>query len=335
MLRRALAIGLLTVGMAGWSSPVHGQYGQMPGGDPCLPPPVAADWVREPCWEIATDLLWLGRGHAAPEALLIADVGGTQIDVLSASDLQFEISAGVHSELIVHRSEGWGYELGYLSAFDQRARRSISIDPATPNLNSVTYQFFGVTGGADTAYGTEYQSDLQSGELNLRLREWGGLVPVVGVRWYQLTEELELFEAAAPSSGVLSEVDNDLFGVQAGIRAPLWTRGGWFRVETTIKLGLFAIETNLYADTHTAAGPTLVLDRSFDSTAVASEIHLTAVWQVSDWLAFRAGYTGIWLTDVALAADQSDNFDLATGAGVLDRSTLAMHGGHIGFAVAW
>jgi hypothetical protein len=288
-----------------------------------------------PHWKFTADLLWLGRTHADPQTLLVADIGGLQIGLLDASDLQFEISAGVRSQMIVQRPAGWGYELGYLGVFDQHSHRSVSIDPTTPNLNSVTDRFFGTAGGTATAYTVDYQSDLNSAELNLRLGEWWGFVPVVGGRWFRLDEQYEMFETPTPTTGVLSEVTNDLVGAQAGFHKPLWCRGGWFHVETTIKFGAFQNQTDLYADAHDAGGPLVSLERSFEGTSFAAEVHLTAIWQFSEHAAFRAGYTGLWLTDVALALDQSDDFDLVTGQGTLDRGTVAMHGGHLGFEVRW
>ncbi len=285
-------------------------------------------------WTASADFLWLNRTRGKDLPLVIADVNGFSIPVLDVKHLGFNVNGGARTRLAKQFESGRELEFIYLGVFDQTARQTVSVDPTVPLLNSVTYRFFGNIGGNDTAYRAEYQSDLHSAEANLRFACWNGFVPLVGFRWLHLSEALELHEVATPGDGARAEIRNDLVGAQLGLHKELWTYATT-RIDATLKLGFFQNEVDLYADQHTGGIPVATLDRSFSQTATMGEVHITFVWQPCPYLAIRAGYSGLWLNDVPIVANQLDRFSLATGLGSLQRSTVGFHGGHVGFEAKW
>jgi hypothetical protein len=254
---------------------------------------------------------------------------------MDVSDLSFDVSGGLRTGISRGFDSGRRLELNYLGLIDQTARQTISVDPGIPLLNSVTHRFFGNAGGNALAYQADYQSDLHSAELNLQLNPYNGFVPLVGMRWLYLGERIDLFEVLTPTSGALAELRNNMFGAQVGFHKILWGEGRWLRTELTMKTGVFHNTIDMHGDVHTAVGPSLAIDREFTGTAALGEIHLTTVWQVTRFLKVRAGYSGLWLNDISFAADQMDNFNIATGQGTLERAHARFHGGHVGFEVDW
>ena len=141
---------------------------------------------------------------------------------------------------------------------------------------------------------------------------------------------LRVYESATPDNLSIARMENDLVGGQMGFHTGLWDRGKWFRVEATAKSGVFHNFVDLYAGQQTTAGPLNGFKRRFETTSVAGEINVTAIAQVTDCIAITFGYTGLWLADIGLVPDQSNNFDLATGQGNLDVNGVSYQGGHVG-----
>lgn len=291
-----------------------------------------------PCdtsWSVSAEFLWLGRSRPDAHTLLVTDIGGLQLPSMDIRDLGFDTDGGVRTRIARTWESGRELEILYFGIYDQTGRQAINIDPATAFLNSVTYRFFGSAGGTATAYSAEYQSDLNSAEVNLRLLPRYGLTPLVGIRWLQLTEDLELVETATPTTGAFASVANDLTGLQVGLEADLWNRDDRLRIETSIKMGLYGNDIGLVASEQNAGVPFSALNRSFEQTSTVTEVRMTFVYRPCPYLAFRVGYSGLWMSDLATIGDQLSRFNIGTGAGALQSSTVGFHGGHMGFEWNW
>jgi hypothetical protein len=256
----------------------------------------------QPRWAASANFLWMGRNRADQLGVVFSDIGGTFFNELDVNDFGFNVGGGVSTSLTRQLESGRELEIRYLGVFDQTAPNSAYVDPTIVGFNSVFYLFFGNLGGTDNEYSAEYQSDLHSAEANLSFECRHGFVPFAGIRWMHVGEEFELWEVVAPSNGVLAETRNDLIGAQLGLQKDLWTHDR-IRIETIVKLGVSHNSIDLHADEHTGGVPTAVLDRSFGETATAGEVQVTVVWQPYPHLAFRAGYNGLWLNDVAAVAN--------------------------------
>ena len=79
-----------------------------------------------------------------------------------------------------------------------------------------------------------------------------------------------------------------------------------------------------------AGVPFSALDRDFSRTSVVAELRITYVYQPCPYLAFRVGYSGLWMNDVAIVGNQLNSFNIGTGAGTLQTSTVGFNGGHLG-----
>ena len=178
----------------------------------------------------------MGRTRSRQHTLFVTDIAGLQIPSMDARDLSFDTDGGVRTRIARKLSSGRELEILYFGIYDQSGRQAINVDPATPFFNSLTYRFFGSAGGTATAYSAEYQSDLNSAEVNTRLLPRYGLTPIVGLRWLKLEEQLELTETATPTTGAFATATNDLVGVQFGVEADIWNRADRMRLETAVKL---------------------------------------------------------------------------------------------------
>ncbi len=282
-----------------------------------------------PTYSVAADLIWLSRSRARQQSIIFAPGGLGFSQALNARDLLFDVEAGVRGEIAFDLPNGRGLELGYFGIFDQAATADLS----DPNMFFTLYNVFPLV--LTNGYTVNYESELHSGELNWRLCECLAFRPLVGVRWIRHSEDFDVLDTSNAGLHMLSDVSNNLVGAQLGFDVCLWDRGGWFRVEATMKSGLYHNAMNLHADVRDAAGVVFRLDRDFDATAFSGEIGVTAVWQVTPHLALRFGYHGLWLARVALAPDQANDFDIVTGAGNVDLGPLNYQGGTMGLEVTW
>ena len=247
----------------------------------------------DPQWlSISADLIWLGRSRVE-------------------DDVPFDVKAGVQGSIAFGDPEGRALEMGYFGVVDQ---------PGDVIFVS----------GADTFH-LGYESHLHNVDFNYRLDPYWRITPLVGFRWIHQAETYQVEDVATPTSMSIDEVRNDLIGAQLGFKMPLWDRGGWFRAELLCKAGAYHNEMNLRSDFR-IAGASLYGTSNFNTVSYAGEVHLSAVWQVHRHLLFRTGYVGLWLTDVAAAAD---NLNVALGSAPWQLGQVNYHGGQLGLEMRW
>jgi len=220
---------------------------------------------------------------------------------LRRSDLfDFDVAGGLRIGYGYRTGNCTAYEFGYLGVFDQSA----STD-------------FG-------NYDVRYSSDLNSFEANLvrcsssshcagRSTEWLG-----GFRYLNLEEDLVL---SSVNYGL--EVENNLYGVQAGARLRR-CRGCW-SWEATGKAGIFAndMERTGFRGDET-------------DVAFVGDLNFTAIYRLSGVWGLRAGYNLIWLEGVALAPDQLEvGNSFGTRRHVADNGGVFLDGVNVGLEARW
>jgi hypothetical protein len=154
-------------------------------------------------------------------------------------------------------------------------------------------------------------SEFKSFELNRRFPTDGRLQWLMGFRWVEWNDTLGLSGSSFLSPqpvAIGNEASNDLYGMQIGFDSILWRSGGRFWIEGLGKAGAFYNNSNQFTsvssdllDPPLAAGGTGTARAAF-----VGELGVTGVWQVTDWLALRTGWTAFWLGGLALAPNQLD-----------------------------
>ena len=72
-----------------------------------------------------------------------------------------------------------------------------------------------------------------------------------------------------------------------------------------------------------------------NNTAFLGEIGLVGVYQLTDTIALRAGYQLMWLDGVALASEQVQASNFATGTGADVHGDVFFHGALLGVEAQW
>ena len=145
-----------------------------------------------------------------------------------------------------------------------------------------------------------YGSDLTNAEINGRhaVTPWLGFIG--GFRWIELDDRASLNSGGPLIASFNRRIstDNTLLGGQLGFDYLLFDMGGVFRVDTTLKIGVFNNEMTL-ASAGFGAG-----NRTENHTTVAGDFQLRGVWQIAPNLSVTGGYYLLGLNDVALAPEQ-------------------------------
>jgi hypothetical protein len=150
---------------------------------------------------------------------------------------------------------------------------------------------------------------------------------VAGFRMLGLDEQ---FRTGSTLTGPLwtdTTTNNVLCGGQIGAEPVFWNRCGWFRLEGLVKAGLFgncAHQRTLFP----TAGQGLE-SRADSVPAFVGELGLTGVCKLNNCWSFRGGYEVLWITNTALAPDQSASVQSVTGGltgYINDKATAFYHG---------
>jgi hypothetical protein len=184
-----------------------------------------------------------------------------------------------------------------------------------------------------------YSSRLFNAEANYK-QTIEGLTLLAGFRWFNLSEKFDLNSHRAlfsESSDYQVSATNNLIGLQAGAGYS----AQWGRLNLGI-LGKFGVFGNV-ASQHALLrdfGNTQI-DRQYRAAAapvsVLGEIGANATFQVTDWMALRAGYRFIGVDNLALAPSQLDLNGPAVGAPpfIYPHNFLLLHGANAGIEIRW
>jgi hypothetical protein len=287
-----------------------------------------------PLYAFSAEMLWLSRTAADANQSIItgADLVATT-NVVRMADLILPTEAGVRASLLLGPPTGRYFEFTYAGIFDQ----DTSVTVAPNAVLQTTQRFFGANSTlfAGFQHTATYESDLHSAEFNVWSDgEYWRLRPFFGARWIQQEEFFQVFETQTPGNGGLAGFSNNLIGLQSGFATVLYQRADWFHVQATAKGGVYHNGMDLDASWNAGGVPVATLDRESNGTSCSGQIDLTAVWQLTPYLNFHVGYTGLWLTEVGLVGNQNDNFDILTGTGELDLGGVSYQGGHLGVTLA-
>lgn len=248
---------------------------------------------------------------------------GSATAVLDTSGLPLGAAAAFRFKWTFESDCGTDLQLAYLGSHGFQSSTVVSGTDVRGVL------FDGSTGTASASQTTEYESLLDSGELNLRTREWSRVAAIAGLRVVQV-EDLIRYTNDSDTSAY-SSADNELYGVQFGAEGILF-RSGRISIEGTVKAGVFYNNLDVVMDTSNVD-----FTERFHKTAFVGEANLFMRYHFTPFFSLRAGYQGIWLDGVALIPDQFDDFTVVGNSadGRPDLTTIEYHGGLIGLEATW
>ncbi len=326
-MKRLLSLALIACGLVLGPARSHADNGFFAGENPAAESFLQSGsdvWGRInpqfggfPTVSIATDVVVLQRSAPASQAILFDALDNPLLD---AADLGSPSQAGARINLTFFDHWDWDFMFDMLVMGDMTSRRSV--DPSG-GVNLYFYQ--GVA--ADPVDTALFRSDLDSGEFNVRRRLSSMLALLGGVRYVELSEELN-FNEGGGLGGYTSQSDNRLLGGQLGAEGvlPLW---GYGRLFATGKYGIYNNRYNVAAQAESGGVPISIRIRD-DMTSYVGEFN--AGWEVHTvpCMTLRFGYQALWLTDVALTTDQLNQYSIFNSVGSVRRGHPVYHGGFIG-----
>jgi hypothetical protein len=297
--------------------------------DPTMPSDLTRSNVstwrsRPPRLQFTLDLLVLDRTGQDSDPLLFDTQTGAVL--LNTGDVLDDPEAGLRAGVILMDDSSYDIEFGFLGldTFENVVTRT--------SPNPIGFAFFGgLPANPQQSYSVSYESDLASGEINLRRRLGPQVTWLAGFRFLELREQFDILNG---QRGFFSETDNDLYGFQLGGEAQL------FRLRrsllfTTVKAGVYYNNADVTAAAASGSGAVLRFIDDEDTAAFVGDFAVGMLIPMGPSADLRIGYQGLFLDGVGLAPDQLDDFSLFTASGTLDESSIYYHGGFIGVDLFW
>jgi len=288
--------------------------------------PVDQSQVAPPRWTVSADVIILDR-IGSVNRTLVERVPGTVpplnlsttpgTEALNSNNFRQGFSPGPRIDVIRHGDSGYALEVLYFQTAGWSSARSVGPDnPPDWLVMRAPGGFLQTQDHSYQAMAWEYDTKLYNAELNVRWNPYSRLALLAGFRWVQLSENLQ--GSLVPSEGFPpfwnTSTTNNLYGLQIGADGKIWERGR-FSLNGLIKAGAYVN----HAQESTGVSIFKVVRPSYTATndaAFVGEIGLQCKYQVSKWLALKAGYEALWLEGVALAPGQIQETYLTPPAAV-------------------
>ena len=279
-----------------------------------------------PSWTANIGYVYLWRERTGSDFAILEDAADNPL--FTADRFDFDAKSGMDVSVMRDNGCGRGLQVRYLGLEQYSASETVDLGAfrAATNPNQTSATIF-------SAYTHRLESELHSIEL-LTSRCCGNMQVFGGFRYISLEERLSSIAVNNLPPSLFFEADNDLYGFELGANGELWNNCRCLSIEGLAKVGIYHNDVSASAlDTDTASGGSG--QASGSETAFASELAVTAVYDVRCNLSLRAGYQMLFIDGVALAADQVPNTgDLNVGlnnADVrIDSSSIFFHGLNVG-----
>jgi hypothetical protein len=220
---------------------------------------------------------------------------------------------------------GWTVEGRYFSTKD-------SSSLFLPSISTFRTDGIGVTilGGGSIA--TQSQTNLQSVEANITKQVFGGLTLIGGVRRVELSDSIDMQITSPGIFNNWSET-NVLNGVQGGAKFAFLAPVIPLELDLTGKSGVYTNNaSNTFVSAIVGGAQDAVKQRS-----TVSEVDLTATYHIGQHIGLQAGYTGLWLNNVALAGAAANSTTQVAGgtSSPLKNGNLMYNGVTIGGEISF
>jgi hypothetical protein len=170
----------------------------------------------------------------------------------------------------------------------------------------------------------DYDSRLDSTELNIRLDRADWLTVLAGFRWIELGDDLATNFGGGATHDV--NVNNHLYGAQIGADVAVLRRSR-FTIDWFGKAGIYGNSADQFTTVRGVAGAVPSLSASDSQAAFVGEMDLTLRYELNCHWSLLGGYRALWLDGIALAPDQLQTSNLVTGAATLDESSHPIYHG--------
>ncbi len=272
---------------------------------------------QDPVWtgRVEALMLWRDAPQSAPLYDFVdPETGDPAGRALGASDFSSGMAAGPRFAIFRHTGDMGAIEFNFLRVQSFTATRSLAtledgyFDAQPRGLyccDSLTPR--------DAVSGT-LSSSLQSAEVNRRFPTDGRIGWLMGFRWVEWNDGLGLQSLTVPdlipsyTNSYLTRTSNDLYGLQIGADSILYGPGRPFRIEGIGKAGIFyndASQASRFSTTDPSVDPdVLAVSTSTGRAAFVGELGVTGVYDLTDRISIRAGYTIFWLGGLAMAPAQ-------------------------------
>ena len=315
------------------------------------------------------DVLFLERANSAGPLAVVGPFGGNAgAPVITAGDVRYPTFAGLRLFQGWRTCEDWGCEVGYLGAWGMHADALATAPDGSLALPGQLGLVAGSGFDAATAIRPVTDAVLNSVELNLfssRIhdgchrhdplpwrRSWDALRGstmtadwILGIRWAGLDEAATLDVTALTSTpppvfrttGYRVTSSSHLVGPQIGHRRRVewgdWALEGWAKA---------ALAASFLAQSQgSVVGPFDLVEirepRSGSRTGVGmiGDLNLAVVRRFGDHVGLRAGYSLLWFSGVAPAANQWDFTNTASSGTSVVIDTVFLHGATLGLEATW
>jgi hypothetical protein len=265
-------------------------------------------------WTAQVDALFLWQG-AIPSRPLFSD-SITNATVLNANQAQSPVSVAPRYAIMFHRDSCRAFEINYFQIQSFAGDASVGPGPNPYASNNVP----GVPVNDVTEAGVATTASLKSWEFNLRRSNGGIITWLAGFRWVEWNQQMAIADLnTGGTTGVdtyYANTGNNLYGGQLGADMMLWNAGRKLKVNGIAKGGLFYNHqayqtTSLGGDQTDNFYPSYTLSATKDAPSFFGEVALIGEYKLTNWLAWRAGYTLFWLGGIATPANQLGLSDFA------------------------
>ncbi|HEX3998995.1 MAG TPA: BBP7 family outer membrane beta-barrel protein [Pirellulales bacterium] len=210
-------------------------------------------------------------------------------------------------------------------------------DLTIPGALGTVLTDLGSAAGGTSAITTSYTSRFDSTEFNF-VRPYANIQFLAGVRYIEVNDKYDINGAssAVSASDYTINSHNHLLGPQLGVRGQWQISRLQFDIES--KAGVFANSAAQHQTVNDADNTVTLVSAGSSNTELsfAGEVSAYMTYPVFSFLTAKLGYTGLWISDLALAPNQVDFTNTAaTGTALNAHESVIIHGFNAGVEARW
>jgi hypothetical protein len=296
-----------------------------------------------PTWTATADAIILQRSSATGQSLLN---DSTSEALYNSSNFDLPFAAGPRLSLTRHNVDGHDIELTYFGINGGNATASFT-DSSIPSGLALLQRDIDTLPVSSVSL--EEHSSIYSSELNVRTAVADWITLLAGFRWVEFYDIYNAQGVNYITSNSFNQhvgAFNHMYGFQLGADFDIVRRGReTCRTSLTSPFSLVGfIKGGIYydsADQHSNfdepdSSTALNAADKRNTSAFLGEVGLQGTYQLTQRITLRGGYQVMWLDGVALAAQQINHTDLASGtASLVTRGTPLYHGATAGLQMVW